>query len=296
MNKTLPSTLLMLSLFAVFSACSGFETLEVVYSSPANHACGVADDAAVEIAFSGDVERDGVEKSFVLADSSSRVEGDFEWLRKRLSSGRGAPQTRRGTDRDPRSGGDTKGIGWSTISFRIFTCRGDLSYRGAASDRAFVVGGSRTSRSMIHHRSFFPMPMDVRMTNRPQISRPTAGRFVATRALRPGGKTRWCIRLRSPWMRDLLIPVQDIFLSVEASGTRCGRVAGSFNRRRRRASVGHRHQRRWHGPVLEHRRHQRGYRQNRILPRGLLRADGPAERRIRVFPFPVARGALLVER
>ena len=61
MKKTLPSTLLMLSLFAVFGACSGFETLEVVYSSPANHAYGVADDAAVEIAFSGDVERDGVE-------------------------------------------------------------------------------------------------------------------------------------------------------------------------------------------------------------------------------------------
>ena len=61
MKKTLPLTLLILSLFAVLGACSGFETLEVVYSSPANHAYGVADDAAVEIAFSGDVERDGVE-------------------------------------------------------------------------------------------------------------------------------------------------------------------------------------------------------------------------------------------
>ncbi len=183
MKKTLPSTLLMLSLFAVFGACSGFETLEVVYSSPANHAYGVADDAAVEIAFSGDVERDGVEKSFVLADSSSRVEGDFEWLSgsRFIFRPRSAlTHAERYTIEIPRSVRDTKGNGMEYDFLSDFYVGSDFVPPVVlASDPAFVEGGEQNVPVDRNITVDFSRSMDVRKTESAfSITPHVAGRFV----------------------------------------------------------------------------------------------------------------------
>ncbi|HSV97228.1 MAG TPA: Ig-like domain-containing protein [Spirochaetota bacterium] len=183
MKNTFPMAFCMLSLFAFLGGCSGFETLEVVYSSPENHALGVAEDAPVEIAFNSDVERDSLEKGFVLAGSSSRIEGDFEWVSGSRFFFR--PRARlayagRYTVEIPRSVRDTKGNGMERDFLSDFYVGSDfVPPLVLSSDPAFIAGGEQNVPVDRNITVDFSKSMNVQKTESAfSITPHVAGRFV----------------------------------------------------------------------------------------------------------------------
>jgi hypothetical protein len=66
--------------FSVLISCdTDFDTLKIVYSSPAKNSYGVLSDFAVEIEFNNDVNRTDIEDNFSIKGSGN-VSGSFHWV------------------------------------------------------------------------------------------------------------------------------------------------------------------------------------------------------------------------
>ncbi len=184
-------------------ACSGFETLEVVYSSPHNHADGVREDAPIEIAFNNDVRKDDIDKSFYLSAGSSRIDGDIEWLSGRRFVFRpraGLDYARRYTIEIPRTVRDTKGNRMESDFLSDFYVGADfVPPTVLSSDPAFLEGGEQNVAIDRTITMDFSKTMNVLKTESAfSITPHAAGRFAWEAG--PSGlpESRMVYRLSAP--------------------------------------------------------------------------------------------------